>query len=102
MDRPRNLLIKGLVEEAISELRKNLETNPSDAAAWFWLGVAQEDGNDLRRAAAAFENADDDTPADCKEGGADPDVYRVCYVKWNAAVGSYESAVTFCCDGEAP
>ena len=52
--------------------------------------------------AAAFENADDDTPADCKEGGADPDVYRVCYVKWNAAVGSYESAVTFCCDGEAP
>jgi hypothetical protein len=47
---------------------------------------------------AAFANADDDTPADCKEGGADPDVYRVCYVKWNAEVGSYEAAVTFCCD----
>ena len=47
---------------------------------------------------AAFENSDDDTPSACKEGGADPDIYRLCYVKWNAEVGSYEAAVTFCCD----
>jgi hypothetical protein len=57
------------------------------------FGAAEVDAVD-----AAFENAEDDTPADCKEGGADPEPYRLCYVTWNAEVGAYEAAVTFCCD----
>ena len=57
------------------------------------FGAAEADTVD-----AAFASADDDTPAYCKEGGVLPEIYRLCYIKWNTEVGAYEAAVTFCCD----
>jgi len=53
--RTRLLLKKGLVTQAIVELRNFMESNPADPAAWFMLGVANEDRNELSRASAAFE-----------------------------------------------
>lgn len=76
--------------KSIEELKAIVNKNPSEAPAWFWLGIQYSTGEDFSNAVKAFQTAlQMMKPADIKDSELHSNL-AVCLYK----NGSYQEAVT--------